>query len=209
MREGIQLIWLEDFGRAVGNHLSRICPNVTMIPAVGLFEEFGQIVVLAAPRPADDLCELISRRIYREDKAFVPVIVTGTQITLGPVIQFGRGTCWNCWRRRLLQHSRNPEYLQAISEYYTDQSTCGGPLGYLEAIATLVAAHLCQVIDLLNEGKEVAGTFWRLDCLSWRTTQGSVVGVHDCPVCGLRRNSETRTYQEMQDKLSHLWNREM
>ena len=123
---------------------------------------------------------------------------------VGPIVMPGQGSCWGCWVRRSRQHEKWPKEQAALSRHYATHADAG-PLGYLEPFALMGAARLVYIINALKASSAIPGYVWEIDIVKRRMTSGTVVGVHDCPRCGLHRDASRRSFAEMQCKLAYLW----
>jgi len=61
-------------------------------------------------------------------------------------------------------------------------------------------------VEALDAGEALPGQVWQIDMINRKITTSTVVGVHDCPRCGLHRPGPTRSHAEMQQALAYLWN---
>jgi bacteriocin biosynthesis cyclodehydratase domain-containing protein len=153
------------------------------------------------------VCELLDRRCHEERRPFVPLVADAAVLRLGPIVVPGHGSCWGCWLRRFKQHAQWPAQRAALLQHYAARPDAG-PRGHLEPFALLAAARLSEVIDGLDASCELAGRLWQMDMLTRDVVTSVVVGVHDCPRCGLRRSPPLRTVEELRRSLAYLWDGE-
>jgi bacteriocin biosynthesis cyclodehydratase domain-containing protein len=213
MQEPVHLVSVGGFGSAVARHLAPLgapFAQVTADRAISLTPETwpgSRANVLVASRPALNIARLLESVSYERNQPFVPVVMDGTALLLGPVVIPGAGSCWTCWMRRLRQHSDTVAERVTLWQHYSDHIECG-PSGYLEPFAAMIATRISQIMDSLDNRSARGGQIWHMDMMSLKFGTSVVVGVHDCPRCGLHRPVQTRTYDEMSRCLAQLWKRE-
>ncbi|HWG50624.1 MAG TPA: TOMM precursor leader peptide-binding protein [Candidatus Acidoferrales bacterium] len=164
----------------------------------------SRLNVMVSWRPAPTFCELLQELSYKWKKPFVPVVVEALKLQIGPILIPGQGSCWTCWARRSRQHSDWSWPRSVMMQHYA-QNAGDGPAGYLEPLVMVAAAKLCQTIDDVDFSSANPGFVWQIDMLTRQITTGKVVGIHDCPRCGLHRPALTRSFAAMQQELSYLW----
>jgi bacteriocin biosynthesis cyclodehydratase domain-containing protein len=205
----VEILTVGVFGRAVAEYLIALRRDVHETRADGADRPFdargaARIRLLAAWRPVPAICELLDHRSHASQRPFVPLIAESTVLRLGPIVVPGRGACWSCWMRRRRQHAEWPDELMAVLRHYAD-SDRAGPEGYLEPFAMIGAMQLAQTIEAIDASAPVAGRVCELDMLTRNIAVSTVVGVHDCPRCGLHRSPLTRSVAEMAQQLEHIW----
>lgn len=208
----VNILPVGSFGMAVSRYLRSSLPlaTETVTPPGELPPEQtclrARINVVAAWRPVLPLCDFIDRLSHQHKKPFFSVILDGTALRLGPIVVPGRGSCWDCWVRRSRQHATWPKEQAAVWQHYAAHPDAG-PKGYLEPLALLAAARSRHIVAGLNSSNVVPGAFWEIDTITRQITTSVVVGVHDCPRCGLHRSNAEITVAEMQRHLTYLWAR--
>lgn len=206
----VNIMPVGSFGKAVSCYLQSLIPHATEI-----LISFGQlplaetclrarINIVAAWRPAPELCDFVDQLSHQHNRPFFAVILDGTALRLGPVVVPGRGSCWSCWIQRSQQHAAWPKEQAAVWRHYSAHPD-SGPRGYLEPFAMLAAAKSKQTIDALASSSAVPGSIWEIDTITRQITTGAVAGVHGCPRCGLHRKAAERSFAEMQRRLTYLW----
>jgi bacteriocin biosynthesis cyclodehydratase domain-containing protein len=204
----VLVISVGPFGRAVSRHLASLRPDT--VETAG--EDAGppatwplsRITVVAAWRPVPDLCEVADTESHRSGRPFIPLIADSVTLCLGPVVVPGSGGCWSCWARRTRQHAPGLSRRNALWRHYSEHAG-SGPQGFLDPFAVVAAVRVSQTVDALDSAQAVAGQAWQIHMITRRITTGTVVGVHDCPRCGLHRSAPTRSYVEMQQALRSRW----
>jgi bacteriocin biosynthesis cyclodehydratase domain-containing protein len=205
----VNVLAVGPFGRAVARYLSTflapIVETVLVQEQLPAEEDFSRarVHVVAAWRPVPLLCELLDQFIHREPRPFIPLILESAMLRLGPVIVPGSGSCWNCWMKRSSQHAQWPKDQATVLQHYSAHPEAG-PKGYLEPFALLGALRIKQTIEALDSATAVPGSIWEIDTITRRTASSVVVGIHDCPRCGLHRYAPTRSVAEMQEQLTYL-----
>jgi bacteriocin biosynthesis cyclodehydratase domain-containing protein len=199
------------FGKAVTRHLQKLRDGVYERDVGHASNRAAwpsaDVLAIASWRPAIRECEYLDDLSHATKRPFVPLTVNSGAMYLGPVVIPGSGACWSCWIKRYLQHNPKPHRVSALWKYYDENPTVG-PKGYLEPFALAGAALLSQVIDELDiasgvhDRSAVAGTIWRLDMTNLQMRSARVVGVNNCPRCGLRRELTTQSYADMRKELA-------
>lgn len=208
MSEPVHVVSVGSFGRAVARRLRSLRRDVVETAgedaAAAAEWPAARIGVVAAWRPVPDLCDSSDEESHRRGRPFLPLVVESATLCLGPVIVPGAGSCWRCWVRRTHQHAPGSSRRLALWRHYAGDSGAG-PQGYLEPFAAVAAARVSQIVDALDAHEPVAGQVWQMHMITRRITTATLVGVHACPRCGLRREARTRSHAEMQRALAPLW----
>jgi bacteriocin biosynthesis cyclodehydratase domain-containing protein len=195
------------FGRAVARYLAEFRADVFETNLDGAAPELkpdASVNVVAAWRPVPAFCEVLDQASHECQRPFISLIADSTVLRLGPVVVPGQGSCWGCWVRRFRQHDPWPaERAEVLRRYTADASA--GPKGYLEPFAMMGAARIAGALEALRSSAGIAGYVWEIDMLTRETKVSTVVGVHDCPRCGLHRPVQTRGFAEMRQELAYLW----
>lgn len=205
----IHLISVGPFGFAVARYLKVFAPNTrerpiskNEMPSANACLE-ASVNVIAAWRPVPVLCEFVDRISHQGQRPFLPLILEGTLLRLGPTVVPGRGGCWSCWVRRSSQHAPWPKETLMIQQFYAEHPDVG-PKGYLEPFAMLAAVRIRQTIAALDSSA-IPGCVWQIDTLTRHVTTSVMTGIHDCPRCGLHRSARELSFAEMQRSLRYLW----
>lgn len=209
----MHLVFVGAFGGAVARNIARLRSPFVQVAAekaISLTPETwpeSRANVLVAGRPAMNIAEFLESVSYHRNQPFVPVVMDGTALLLGPVVVPGAGSCWTCWRRRIRQHSDAKGERVTLWQYYSGHME-QGPSGYLEPFAAMIATRISDIIDSLDDQPSPGGQIWHMDMMSLKFSTSVVVGVHDCPRCGLHRPVDTRSYDEMSRCLGPFWKRD-
>jgi bacteriocin biosynthesis cyclodehydratase domain-containing protein len=164
----------------------------------------ARISIVVASRPSPDLCSLLDTLSHKWQRPFVSVEINSSTLSVGPIVIPGEGSCWGCWRLRHLQHSAAPKAEWDLWDYYASHPSIG-PNGYLEPFALMAATQITSTINLLDLSRAKPGYMWQIDMLTRRISSGTAVGAHDCPLCGLQRHAQDRTYDRVRNDLSYMW----
>lgn len=205
----VHLISVGAFGRAVARYVKAFCEDVLETVVVGdnvpVHEAWplSRVNVVAACRPVPHLCELLDQIAFEHRRPFIPLVLDSTVLQLGPIVLPG-ASCWACWVQRLLQHATWSSELSALLQYYSSNGS-QGPVGYLEPFAVMGASQVVQAVDALDQSSAIPGYIWQFDVVRRNIMTSTVVGVHNCPRCGLHRSEATRSYAEIQAELAYLW----
>lgn len=205
----VHLISVGEFGRAVARYVRTFRKDI--IETIGVADNvpapeawpLSRVNVVAAWRPVPHLCELLDQIAYEHRRPFIPLFLYSTVLQLGPIVMPG-ASCWACWVQRFLQHTAWPNELSVLLEYYSSNGS-RGPRGYLEPFAVMGAAQIVQAVEALDRSSAIPGYIWQIDVVRRKMTTSTVVGVHNCPRCGLHRSEATRSYAEIQAELAYLW----
>jgi bacteriocin biosynthesis cyclodehydratase domain-containing protein len=200
------------FGRAVARYLRAFRTDLVETVVTGDTITLPPVshqscaVIIASWRPVPHFCELLDDLSFTCRRPFVPVILDSTIVRIGPVVIPGRGSCWSCWARRYTQHDTWREERHVLLDHYASQPTAG-PQGYLEPFAMIGASRLASLLNKLTDSNSPAGDIWQIDVITREIATGTVVGVHDCPRCGLHRSAAKRGSTSMRRDLAYLWTR--
>ena len=199
------------FGKAVATRLCVAHPGSTVTDADVKGADHEDLCraatyrIVASWRPVPALCDFFNSACFQDGSVFIPLIMDGSVLRLGPVIKSGDGACWACWKRRFHQHDPWRARRVELEAHYESHPE-SGPAGYLDPAADIGAARVSQVISALASGREGFGGYvWQMDLLSRVIETGLVLGVHGCRLCGLGRDPETSTYESLRDCLDFLW----
>jgi len=162
------------------------------------------MIVVVSWRPVPRLCAMLDDLTFERKTRFLPVILDGTAMIVGPFVVPGAGSCWHCWNLRCRQHAAWPNEREALLNYYASHPK-DGPKGYLEPFAMMGASRINEAVTLLGRDQAIPGEIWQIDMLSLDITQTIAIGVNDCLRCGLHRPSDTRSYSQLQARLAFLW----
>jgi bacteriocin biosynthesis cyclodehydratase domain-containing protein len=207
--ETIQIIWVGPFGKAVAEDLMRLRADCVAAgeDSTAVDGAAFRIRVVAAWRPVVHLCQSLDAEAHLSRHPFIPLVLEGPIMLLGPIVVPGGGSCWGCWMKRERQHGSWAERRDALLQHYAMRPG-DGPQGYLRPFALMAASRIAQVIDQLDTGENLGGYLWQIDMTTGDISTSRAVGVHACPHCGLGRPSATRSFHEMQETLGYLWRQE-
>jgi len=199
------------FGAAVADHLRLFGPIVLVDQPASELEASdggdrlaGGVNVIASWRPETDLCDRYDRISRLRGQPFIPVILDGRTLTVGPVLVPDGAACWKCWLRREQQHANVSNPRPAVHEAYSLDPSLG-PRGFLDAFALMAAARTAQAIRNITVDPNVAGWLWQLDLPTRAMTIGRVIGCDGCTRCGLDRPPALRTVEDMHRSIDYLW----
>jgi bacteriocin biosynthesis cyclodehydratase domain-containing protein len=207
----VRIVSVGSFGCAVSKYLSRFVCRFEEISADGdlvastLASPIGHIIVLAAWRPVPALCEKLNCVSYETRTPFIPLIIDGPVLRLGPIVQPGTGGCWTCWTHRVAQHNGMFKDHSALMEFYNGNPS-RGPSGFLEPVAMIGAAQVARTVRaLVALDEHIPGSIWQMDMFTRHVSHGLLVGVDGCDKCGLNRCLITRSYAAIKEQLTSLW----
>ena len=206
----VHVLSIGAFGQAVTQYLRELSTGLleTVISddtiALPAAWPKSRAIVIASWRPVPHFCELLDDLGFAQGRPFIPVILDSTILRLGPVVIPNKGSCWACWARRYTQHDTWRQERRPLLEHYMSQSSAG-PQGYLEPFAMMAASRLALILDALEDPNPPAGQVWQMDIVTRVIAAATVVGVHDCPRCGLHRPMAERSFADMRSDLAYLW----
>jgi bacteriocin biosynthesis cyclodehydratase domain-containing protein len=204
----VSLISVGDFGKSVASHLNSFFPQLGEASDNNIpdrdSEPAPDLCILVSWRPVPALCDSLDCFAFTRRRPFIPLIVDSSVLCLGPVIVPGLSGCWRCWEQRMLQHSKASSHRAVLQRSYDSQPEAG-PAGYLESFALLGAARIAELLGSRDAIENAAGQIWRMDLFSTEISMGQLIGVDNCDRCGLGRNLRDRTYAELRENLSFLW----
>ena len=208
MAEPVYIFSSGAFGEAVARYLEALRGDVVPMPASidSAPDEWplARISVVAAWRPEHALCETLDRLSHARGRPFIPLVADSRTLRLGPIVVPGGGSCWNCWRQRSRQHASWLDRRAAVWKHY-DGSPEAGPRGYFAPFAMLGAVRISQTIEELDAQAPIGGRLWEIDMITRQIAASTVVGVHNCPRCGLHRPAEDRGFAELRQALQGMW----
>jgi bacteriocin biosynthesis cyclodehydratase domain-containing protein len=197
----LSAIGLGPFGERVAELLARQYPAAVTSDAAGLEGAFATApgaVVVALWRPSPVLCEQADRLAFQNQVPWLAVTMEHPVIRIGPLVVPGAGPCFDCYRRRRIQHDTQGAATSALyAAYERDPSI--GPAGYLPHHARLAAATAAQLLartGLLPPGPDArsaehrppadppVGQVVTLRLLRRGVSMSRVIGCHDCDRCG-------------------------
>lgn len=198
------------FGQAVAQYLrafrtdlveTTVTDDTIALPAVW---PKSCAVILASWRPVPHLCELLNDLSFTWGRPFIPLVLDSTILRIGPIIIPNHGSCWTCWASRYRQHDAWRQERRVLLEHYASHPAAG-PRGYLEPFAMVGASRLASILAALKDPSVPAGRIWQIDLITREMITGTVVGVNDCPQCGLHRPIAERSFFVMRRDLEYLW----
>jgi len=204
--EPIHIVTVGAFGEEVATALRELLPDVLQTCADEQGRAFpaswplARVHILAAWRPTPQLTALLDHVSFAWKRPFLTAVLEAPQLRVGPVIVPGQSACHGCYEKRVLQHTPRQETYRAAAAYYQSHPL-NGPQGYLSSLANIAAIRLAQYSKQIDEE---AGKLWQMNILTRQTVSSRVIGVHDCPRCGLKRDEATRSYLDMQHELAEI-----
>ncbi|MEO3841988.1 TOMM precursor leader peptide-binding protein [Streptomyces sp. CNZ287] len=181
MASAVRVTGAGGFGERTARLLAADLPDAETFPVTDLprgFEGSPDAVVVVAWRPAPSLAERADELAHRSATPWLPVIMDGIVVRVGPLVRPPQRPCFLCYRERQRQHDRQRAVTAALHTVYDQDPGCG-PVGHLPHHARLAAA---VAGGALVSGRTGEVTTIRLDAWGLRTDR--VVPTHGCPRCG-------------------------
>jgi bacteriocin biosynthesis cyclodehydratase domain-containing protein len=211
LKDSIHVLAVGAFGERTADILKQLLPNViatlprqdnSTLPAMW---PVARINVLIAWRPVPRLYRVFDTLSHHWKTPFISATLEAPHLRVGPVVVPGLGACYDCYEKRVLQHSTRPAEHTAAQKFY-DDNPAAGPLGYLIPFTEMAAIRTTQIIRQLDEAPEaVAGKVWQLNAISRQIVHSEVVGMHGCMRCGLKRSEAARGFESLQSELAYLF----
>jgi bacteriocin biosynthesis cyclodehydratase domain-containing protein len=197
----------------VSQKLCNLCPEVMFLHETSL-ERLPSArnisiegLVLATQSFNTDTCDQIEDWANDLGAWFVPAGIEDDFLQVGPMIVYGNTACWRCGYRRQQQHDTREDTPPipvglATSEALPKWIYKPAANSAASRIATLLAATRCVAG---SDNKRSAGTVWRMNLITTEVQESTVVGIHGCSRCGLRRNPETLSTEAILAECRELW----
>lgn len=209
-REPLHIITAGAFGQAVADVLAELLPDIrqTVVDAnqqtSPALWPVARVHILAAWRPAPHLYQLCDGISFAWKRPWIAAVLEDHLLRVGPTVVPGLSACHTCYEKRFFQHSPRQALYKELYRYYTDHPA-SGPQGYLPSFAEIAAVRLAQIVARLDtDPASEAGKLWVLDTLNRQVASPQVVGVHDCPRCGLKRDLDTRSYDALRHEVAGM-----
>lgn len=195
------LIAIGDFGAAIIAML-RLRLQAVAWPAGELNAAFSggaAVVVVAAWRQQQAVCETADQLAYRFSKPWLPVTMDHPRVRIGPVVVPGVGPCFGCFIARRAQHDPQRTVTAAVDRAYAADAEAG-PRGYLDHHVRLAAALSELLVRSLDQDPAgVAGQVVNFNVLQMGVRSHRVIPYGGCPRCrttpGYRPGSYLETLQ--------------
>jgi bacteriocin biosynthesis cyclodehydratase domain-containing protein len=198
------------FGEAAQGYLGRLVPTTCVVSPAEFIEHIPKdagAVVLFSAIQCHDLCKHLTRIAFECQHPFLPVVIDGRYVVIGPVTAGGGSGCWQCWQLRARQHDSFESHRSYLSQYYFERSL-EGPAGYLESIAALTAGIASSILhSACRSSSKPEGQLRHVDMVNLVVRTSTVTAVHGCPYCGLGRDPVERTVVMLMKDIAHLWGR--
>jgi bacteriocin biosynthesis cyclodehydratase domain-containing protein len=206
----VHILSVGAFGQAVAGALKRLVAGVYETRVDGGHLTYpalwptAQVHLLATWRPMPRLSRACDEMSHAWRAPFIEAVLETPNLRVGPVVVPGVGACHACAERRALQHSPRPIEHIALREFY-DANPQQGPQGFLPGFPEIAAVRLAQFMrQIRSEPAAVAGRVWRMNTIHRETVSSMVVGVHECPRCGLKRDESTRSFAALHREVTDL-----
>jgi bacteriocin biosynthesis cyclodehydratase domain-containing protein len=134
---------------------------------------------IAAWRPYADAFLAMDAACHRSGTPWTTAVLTGTRLTLGPLVHPGKPGCHACFVKRVATHNRAPSRDLVLTTFYR-RHPAAGPQGFTAPMVTLAAHGLCENAA---EDASAAGRLRIVDVLTGAVTMTEVLAVHGCPKC--------------------------
>jgi bacteriocin biosynthesis cyclodehydratase domain-containing protein len=134
---------------------------------------------IAAWRPYADAFLAMDAACHRSATPWTAAVLTGTRLSVGPLVHPGMPGCHACFVKRVGTHSRAPGRDLVLETFYR-RNPAAGPLGFTAPMAALAAYGLGE--DAVA-GASAAGRLRIIDVLTGAVTMTEVLAVHGCPKC--------------------------
>ncbi|MGO4517181.1 TOMM precursor leader peptide-binding protein [Terriglobus sp. 2YAB30_2] len=146
----------------------------------------------------DELASELNRICFAAGLPFLPVQRDLLKLHVGPFIRPGKSGCWQCWLRRVEQHSSDPIALRELRKYQTLVGTSRSA-PFLPAHVGLAGALLLSWIRKTQDTS--VGRYIEFDLESGEQHEGHLVGIHRCAICGDKGDPLQRTVKNLYEEL--------
>ena len=206
----IHVLSVGPFGQAVAAVLKELLPGVVETRPQADGRTFSalwpaaRVHLLAAWRPTRQLSRLFDEMSHAWGTPFIEAVMEAPHLRVGPAVVPGLGACHSCYEKRVFQHAPRPAGHAALRDFY-DARPERGPRGFLTPFAEIAALRLAQLVSQLERDRVgVAGKIWQLNMISREPSSGTVVGIHGCSRCGLKRPEAARSFAALRGELLNI-----
>jgi bacteriocin biosynthesis cyclodehydratase domain-containing protein len=185
-------IALDPFGVEVLHHLRKLVPDRSEFMQLAISDrlprniEFNSdaIYVPISGSPIGALYVDLDERAYRDNLQFMPVMIDGSDLRVGPWVVPRQTPCWECWNERL-----NSQHYFAEERSFLIAEHCRQPgsyhLAFMPFTASLAAARIAITLDGSQSVRRGFGTVWTMNIFTRDASVIEYVGRHRCPKCSL------------------------
>ncbi|AGT10941.1 TOMM precursor leader peptide-binding protein [Paracoccus aminophilus] len=187
----ILFLALGEFGHAVATRAAKAEDQITAFPlddptGLATMVEAAEFIAVAAFRPYPEAFHALNSLCNALAKPWSLAELSGTRLTIGPLVIPGGKGCYACYRKRRGTHYPTPEREAALEAHYLYRPETG-PRGYSPPAAAFAAAALRHDAETaLGEGRaalDAAGGLRVADMLTVTVLESAVLPVHACPHC--------------------------
>ncbi|WP_030908115.1 TOMM precursor leader peptide-binding protein [Streptosporangium amethystogenes] len=171
-----------EFGSRVRDALAAL-PGTTVEAAADVGEAFrsvtADIVVVVLSRPDPSVCEAADAHAVSTGGKWLPIVMDGLTVRIGPSVTGGRSPCFECFRRRQIQHDTQKH----ISAILTRPGTTGhafGAQGFLPHHVRMAASVAVAIMKDPGATGEVVS----IDLHGGGLVKHKVIECDDCRFCG-------------------------
>ncbi|MEV5498722.1 TOMM precursor leader peptide-binding protein [Nonomuraea fuscirosea] len=144
------------------------------------------MVVVALSRADLRLCERAAEQGLETGVPWLPVVLDGLAVRIGPLVRPGCPPCLECLRRRQTQHDTQKSVSVRLALAYESVGVAG-PQGFLPhhvRMAASVVSMLLQDLDAAVRDRDTSGEVVTIDLLACSLSRHAVIECDDCRFCG-------------------------
>jgi bacteriocin biosynthesis cyclodehydratase domain-containing protein len=197
------LVGVGPFGAAVTRVLSRSTPDSQRVETSDMGRAFADhgLVVLVSGRLSPTEYETADAASAALSRPWLPAVLEGDRIRVGPVVAPGRGPCFQCYLRRRDQHDVNRATSALLRDHYA-QNPEAAPGGFLPHHVSLAAGMTSAVLGALRDStgpalSRLSGQVFTMGTHDCTIRRDHVVALHGCIRCGKGQPAESPELQRI------------
>ncbi|HEC2235236.1 TPA: hypothetical protein R1946_001263 [Staphylococcus delphini] len=135
----------------------------------------------------------LENKCLEKECNFLPIMFDNPYVMIGPKNYVNeKDACLECSYQRRLQHMGDADMFKEVLAKKTDKLF----VNPLELYQQNIILNILK--SILNNGRKVEGKVLVLNMLTMESYTSSIVGVHNCSKCGLKRNASEISYINIQ-----------
>lgn len=146
----------------------------------------AQLVVLAIPRRAPALLQAANAGALRKGLRLLPVVIHGTEATLGPAVLPGESACYECYTARMLSNHGYPAEETAYEEHLDANPGAPALVAQWAPFTSAVASEAAMEVIRLVTGftaPVTRGSVGFMNALTGSHRHARVWKLPRCPAC--------------------------
>ncbi|NWO15022.1 hypothetical protein [Virgibacillus sp.] len=165
------------------------------------YDPYQQIYIMITDNPLVDFGKTLEKMVLKDNKIFIPIIISFPYLTLGPLSVKGSEGCFHCSIDRLLQHDPSRNLLQDTHQHYNleeNENTVG-----IHPADTLTISNWINNLKVARDEvvENWKGKISRLNLYDRSLVSSQVIGVSNCEICGIKQDIKKKSYVNMKKYL--------